>query len=216
MKKTNHNATAAFLMIITYILVQFLPVIFTFIVPGSISLYISMAFFIVGAITMFILERVFKMTFSFEKSYRNNARQIWKWGLLGLPLSLLAQYAAQIIELILFGPSPVSLNTTVILEVIRQFPIFILFVSIAGPIMEEFVFRKAIGGFLVNKIGWIGASVISSLIFAFIHLDGNYLIYGAMGLLFSYLYYKTNNLLAPIIAHVLMNTFVVVLYLFVL
>jgi len=214
MKKTNHNAKAAGFMILTYILVQFLPIIFTFFVPGSISLYISVGFFIVGAITMFIIERIYKMTYSFEKPYRNNIGKIWKWGLLGFPLSLIAQYGGSIIELMIFGQPATSTNTAILLEVIRQFPMFILFVSIAGPVMEEFVFRKAIGGFLVNKIGWIGASVISAIIFALIHFDGHYLVYGLMGLLFSYLYYRSKNLLAPIIAHVLMNTFVIVGYLF--
>jgi len=214
MKKTNHNAVAAFFMILTYILVQFLPVIFTFFISGNISLYISIGLFVIGAITMFIIERIYKMTYSFEKSYKNNAGLIWKWGLLGFPLSLIAQYGGSIIELMIFGQPSTSTNTAVILEIIRQFPIFILFVSIAGPVMEEFVFRKAIGGFLVSKIGWIGASVISAIIFALIHFDGHYLVYGFMGLLFSYLYYKSKNLLAPIIAHVLMNTFVIVSSLF--
>ena len=77
--------------------------------------------------------------------------------------------------------------------------------------MEEFVFRKVVFGFLYDIIGGTGAGVISSLLFAFLHFDGHILIYSVIGLVLSYLYFRTKNIAAPIIAHVLMNTIVILL-----
>jgi len=213
MKKMNHTSKAALLIILIYIFVQFIPLLYAQFISGTVYMYLNIGTFLFGVAAMIFVERWYKMDFHFERSLKDNIKAVLIWGVLGLFLSYIVQIAASLIETLIMGVNPTSVNTTLILEIIMQYPIFLLFVSVLGPIMEEYVFRKAIGGLLVSRIGWIGGAVISSLIFAVIHLDGHYLLYASLGLLFSYLYYKTGHLLAPIIAHVLMNTLVILLYL---
>ena len=90
----------------------------------------------------------------------------------------------------------------------KAYPLLIFMITVFAPVMEEFVFRKAIFTQLnMSRVGLYGSAVISALLFAFIHFDGHYLLYGSLGLWFSYLYYKTNNIFTPMLAHGLMNAF---------
>ncbi len=52
---------------------------------------------------------------------------------------------------------------------------------------------------------------MSSLIFAVIHFDFEHLlIYAAMGFSFAFLYVKTKRIIVPIISHIALNSFVVI------
>ena len=83
-----------------------------------------------------------------------------------------------------------------------------------APILEEIIFRRVIFGGLYQKTNFIIAALISGLIFAAVHGEFEHLlIYIAPGLVFSYIYYQTKRLLTPIIAHLLMNGFVIIIQL---
>lgn len=82
-----------------------------------------------------------------------------------------------------------------------------LFISLVGPILEEFIFRYAILNALLKKYRPGTAIVVSALIFGIIH--GNPIqIVGAffMGLLLGWVYYRTGSLIPCILMHVANNT----------
>lgn len=213
MDQNERNRKASLKIVLIFIGVQLLAPISQLLFPEGWQeqgmIFSSIVFFTLGALCMFLVEKKYAMKFSFEEPYQKQAKSVWFWGVTGVFIALITQYIAFFIESELFGIPTDSVNTQTIIEIIRQYPIFILFVGIMGPIMEEYVFRKALFGLLFERIGGIGAAVVSSLVFAFIHFDGHYLLYSSIALVFCWLYYKTKNLYAPIIAHCLMNTLVI-------
>lgn len=209
MSPIESNKKAAIHMILLFLMVQLLSGIIPILLPASLGPYTflvpSMVLFSLGAIGMFIIEKRQNMLFSFEQPFKLNKSAILIWGLAGVFIALVVQSIASIIEVNFLGSPMESENTRLLVELVRSYPLFILLIGIAGPIMEEFVFRKALFGLMYDKLGGIGAAVISSLLFAFIHFDGLLLVYSSMGLVFAWLYFKTKNIWTPIIAHCLMN-----------
>lgn len=220
MDQIQSNKKGAARIILLFVFVQLLSGIIPLYLPESTGpvgfLMPSLVLFTLGAIGMIAIEKKYLMTFPFEESFSKRKKDIIVWGIAGIFVALFAQNLASIIEVTLLGSPAESENTLMLVEVVRNYPIFILLIGVAGPIMEEFVFRKAIFGMLVEKTGGIGAAVISSLIFAFIHFDGLLLVYSSMGFVFSWLYFKTKNIWTPIIAHCLMNTIAVLANLYLL
>jgi membrane protease YdiL (CAAX protease family) len=133
------------------------------------------------------------------------------WSIIGVFMAVFAQMFAALIEQNLFGISPESENTKTFIEIAKITPIFIVVTSIIAPILEEIVFRKIIFGSFYRKFNFWIAAIFSSLVFAAVHWDFSHLlVYTAMGMTFAYLYVKTKRILVPIIAHVAMNTLVVI------
>lgn len=97
------------------------------------------------------------------------------------------------------------------MALVKSLPLLVIVVSIIGPILEEIIFRQIIFGSLYKKFNFFISALISSLIFAVVHMDFTHLlIYTAMGFTFAFLYVRTKRIIVPIFAHVAMNTFVVV------
>ncbi|EIJ79858.1 Abortive infection protein [Bacillus methanolicus PB1] len=131
------------------------------------------------------------------------------WSVGGVFMALFSQYIAANIER-LIGIEMGSENTQQIISIIESFPFVILVSSVIGPILEEIVFRKIIFGALNKRLNFFLSALISSLIFALAHSEPEHIIlYSAMGFTFAFLYVKTKRIIVPIIAHVAMNTFVV-------
>ncbi len=213
----SHKKTAL-QIILLYIFVQLATVLAGQLLPEFLPerfltegvIWSQLILFTLGASGVIYLTQKKDFSLSFEKPFKSNISEILLWGFIGFIFALFAQFAATLIEINFLGTPPDSQNTQNIIAIIKRYPYFLLLSSIAGPIMEEFVFRKAIFGMGLNKLGGIGAAVISSLMFAVIHFDGRILVYSTMGLVFSWLYFKTKNIWTPIIAHCLMNTVAVV------
>ncbi|MDP8216375.1 MAG: type II CAAX endopeptidase family protein [Candidatus Kaelpia imicola] len=87
-----------------------------------------------------------------------------------------------------------------------------LFVILIGPFVEELFFRGLLYTVLKKSIGGLQALVISSLLFAFLHMNiiGFFPIL-ALAFLFVYLYEKTGSLWCSIFVHVLHNGFILLL-----
>jgi membrane protease YdiL (CAAX protease family) len=133
------------------------------------------------------------------------------WSFLGFFMALIGQAIAAQIQLQLFGIEPGSENTQQIMGFVNAAPIMIFAITIAGPILEEIIFRKIIFGSLYKRFNFAVGLIISSLLFAVVHQDFKHLlIYFVMGGIFAFLYVKTNRIIVPIIAHVAMNSFVVI------
>lgn len=132
------------------------------------------------------------------------------WGIMGFFLVLIGQSIGVQIEVTL-GVDMGSENTEAIMNVTKVAPIMILATVIFGPVLEELIFRRVIFGSLIQKYNFWISALVSAIFFAAIHLDFTHiLLYTICGLIFSFLYYKTKRLLAPIIAHICLNGFLTV------
>lgn len=107
-----------------------------------------------------------------------------------------------------------STNEESIRFVLKNFPyLTIVSITILSPCIEELVFRKSFREIFQNKLVYL---CTSGLIFGALHVllspinsivDYLYLIpYCSMGIAFSYMYYKTDNIMVPITMHIVHNT----------
>lgn len=203
---------SAITILITYVIAQTLPALLGIVVPGnaktSVIIYSTIACFIIGSLVMILLNKKFPIKNSLTIQPSVSKGQVLSWGFIGMFLAIFVQITANLIEQAVLKIPAGSANTQYIIEIINKYPLFLITGAVFAPILEEFVFRKVIFGFFYDLTGVVGAAVISSLLFAFIHMDGHILLYSAMGFVFCFLYVKTKNIATPIIAHMLMNTLV--------
>ncbi|MFC7372433.1 CPBP family intramembrane glutamic endopeptidase [Fictibacillus iocasae] len=131
------------------------------------------------------------------------------WAIGGVFMAYAAQIIAITIETKVLGIPAGSQNTKDLVKITQYTPYFMIVAALIGPILEEIVFRKILFGRLYGRFGFFLSALISSLVFAAVHMDFTHLlIYTAIGFTFAYLYVKTKRLLVPIIAHMTMNTLV--------
>lgn len=83
---------------------------------------------------------------------------------------------------------------------------FVLFAVVIAPVAEEFIFRGMLFPLAKQqgrpKLAWVGVS----LLFAFIHFDAAiFLPLFVLALILTWLYQKTDCLLAPVLVHSLFN-----------
>lgn len=136
------------------------------------------------------------------------------WAMIGVPLAFTAQIIAVYIEQ-LIGIQPESANTENLMAISEQAISMVLVIAIFGPILEEIIFRKIIFGSLYKRFNFFISALLSSIIFGIAHWEFEHLIlYAAMGFTFAFLYVQTNRILVPIIAHMAMNSFVVIMQFF--
>ncbi len=116
------------------------------------------------------------------------------------------------------GVQPVPSNLALVEEAGQRWPLFLLlFAVVLAPAYEELLFRRVLfGRFLAAGRPWLGM-VLSSVAFALVHevpgLSGNpplavlqlWLVYGGMGAVFAWVYWRTGTLWAPVAAHALNN-----------
>ncbi len=207
----------SFLSIFCYGLIFISPLIL-----ASIGLVKSTSELITATAVMYILGAVVLAIFYFKQREplaiesavkKPSAPKIVIYGLVGIFVALILQSIAVMLESVLFGKATPSENTQNIIQMIMEAPAFILATTVAGPIMEEFVFRRSILGIISRYSNfWVGA-VISSLLFAFAHNDGHLLIYFFLGFFFSLEYKATGRIWTSMITHVGMNTLVVLVQL---
>lgn len=124
----------------------------------------------------------------------------------------------------LMGQEPTTaVNQIVIMQALRSDGAILMAVTavIMGPIVEEFIFRKAIFGFFKKDITGL---IVSTLLFGSIHLLSepnltsaliNGTSYFLMGGVFGFIYLKSGkNIFAPILVHMLSNLIAIVAIIF--
>ncbi|HJE18935.1 MAG TPA: CPBP family intramembrane metalloprotease [Aliicoccus persicus] len=143
------------------------------------------------------------------------------WVIGGVFLAMFAQAIMSFINISLLNQPVESENTSAIMDIIGQAPYMILIVAIFGPIIEEFVFRRAIFGEIYEIMPgpkWVAffiAATISGLIFGLAHLDFTHMIvYLGMSYTFSFLYVITGRIMVPVLVHMLMNALVITVQMF--
>jgi membrane protease YdiL (CAAX protease family) len=83
---------------------------------------------------------------------------------------------------------------------------------LAAPVAEETFFRGFIFRGLIRRLNVWGAALVSGLLFGAAHISGAdsaglIIPFGAIGILFAWVYYRTGSLWAPMAAHFLFNLF---------
>lgn len=135
------------------------------------------------------------------------------WGLLGFLLLLVGQSLAAMIE-IAIGIKPGSENTMGLVRIAEAVPLTILAVVLFGPVLEELVFRRVIFGSLNQTTNFWIATFISALVFGLVHMEFTHLLlYFTTGLILAFLYQRTKRIITPIIAHILLNGYVMLIQL---
>ncbi len=90
--------------------------------------------------------------------------------------------------------------------------ILFITVSILAPLCEEILFRGFLFRFLITKYNFISASMISTLLFAGLHLDPNSSVQlFALGFIFTILTAKYQSIVPSIITHGLWNGFTLII-----
>lgn len=221
------NWVVALLIFITYVLFQITSILLA---PELILYFSSKGFIEVDAVskgyawTLFITQGISMLIISMMLA--NNKRFIpvfsgggtgilgaLLWGVIGFFLAMAGQILGAAIESI-FGVTIGSENTEVLSNIAKNAPIIIFPMVLFAPFLEEVVFRRIIFGGLVIRTNFILAAFISAIIFALVHGEPQHiLMYLLPGLAFAFVYYRTKRLLAPITAHLLMNSYVTILQL---
>ncbi|TDL31203.1 CPBP family intramembrane metalloprotease [Jeotgalibacillus sp. S-D1] len=169
--------------------------------------WIFFSFFATLLLTLFLLyRRKGALDLPGEKA---NTGMVVVWSIAGIFLAFASQMIAVLIETMI-GIEPGSDNTADIISLLSYVPAASFAIAIFGPILEEIVFRGVIFGWFYRRYNFFISGMLSALIFAAIHLDFTHiLIYTAMGFAFAFLYAKTKRIIVPIIAHISINSFVV-------
>lgn len=147
---------------------------------------------------------------SFFSNYKDKLplSQTILWGALGFVLVLAGQMIGSMIETLL-GIEGGSDNTASLLNIVTAVPVAAISIALFGPILEELVFRRVIFGSLKQVTSFWLSALVSAMFFALLHNDIEHiLLYAITGFILAFLYNKTGRILAPMIAHVLLNTFV--------
>lgn len=156
----------------------------------------------------------------------NKSKKYLQAGLIGVLLIYAGNIIGNIVTILLealFQERVIeSLNQMSIVNILQsRYAIIIVFtVVVMGPLVEEIIFRKTIFSFFKNKKA---AIIVSSLAFGLIHVIGETSIqtmlitlipYLIPGLIFGYIYAKNDeNIMVPLISHVILNAVSVILIL---
>jgi membrane protease YdiL (CAAX protease family) len=125
-----------------------------------------------------------------------------------IPLIALGLQIGVTLPMIQWLPYPAELIEA--MEIFNQSSWFIGFITLAivAPVIEEFIFRGIILDGLLKRYSPTFAILMSSLLFAFVHLNPWQFISAMnIGILSGWLYYRTRNLWLPIFVHVVNNSF---------
>ncbi|MBR1521757.1 MAG: CPBP family intramembrane metalloprotease [Bacteroidaceae bacterium] len=131
----------------------------------------------------------------------------WSWGAVSIVAAFAGIFALDIAEEMLDLPNLMEDTFTDMSNSVMG----ALGIGLLGPIIEEFIFREGIEGYMlrngVNK--WV-AIVGSALAFGIIHLNPAQVPFAAaMGIILGVIYYKTGNIVITSILHILNNSIAV-------
>lgn len=178
------------------------------------------AAFLIGTVLVILLGGMHHNKNAIEQGQQADIPVTIVWIIGGVVLAYASQVIAGLVNVYVFGNPLESQNTNEIMGMIETMPLMILIVVILGPIIEEYVFRRAIFAEVYTLfpmhnawykvLAFLVAGLVSGLIFAVAHLDFTHiLIYLAMSYTFSFLYVMSGRLLVPVLVHMIMNGLVV-------
>lgn len=179
-------------------------------IPAVFAQFLSLLFAIIILTILFKLYKKDSLNSLFKKGFR----------IKHLPIFILVAFLIRLPILpLLFGL--LNNNSDKVLE--SQWPtqsvaggiasrieyiILIINVVILTPLLEEVFHRGIVFNYLKNKFSPVLTILFSGFLFALVH--GNILLIASSfipGLIFSYIYYKTDDIKYPILLHSLVNLF---------
>jgi len=174
-------------------------------------------------LVLFLLykDKIIKDFKSYFKRFMNNFEESFKYYFIGVIIMMVSNL---IINFVI--TDAIAGNEEAVRDMIDVVPLYMFFsVSLYAPFVEELIFRHSIKDMVLcyghNKITRGIYIFLSGFIFALMHILGNatslidyiYLIpYMSLGIAFSSLYSKTDNIFSTIMMHCLHNTFTICLY----
>jgi uncharacterized protein len=134
------------------------------------------------------------------------------WNTLGLGCGLLlAAYVAILLHNLALMALGVDTQGEAILKALAELdsPVWLFIVGIVvAPVVEEIFFRGFLFQGFRQQYGWVKSMLLSSVIFAFAHLDLASLIPTfILGGVLAYVYHKSNSVWPGILLHFLVNAF---------
>lgn len=182
----------------------------------EISLTWMSASAIIAVLLLWFMNSNIKNPTRLEKQTKEPWVYVIFWCIAGIFLAMFGQIIAGLINTYILNQPMESGNTQNLMKIAQQSHILIIYIVLAGPILEELIFRKLIFGEIYNMIktpkwlSFIVAVLVSSFVFSLAHSDPEHtLIYVVMGTVFSGLYVLTKRIIVPIVAHMGMNGIVV-------
>lgn len=158
---------------------------------------------------------------NFVKDFWKNFEEAFKYYFIGAIIMVVSNLIITI-----FISDAVAGNEEAVREMIDSVPLYMIFsVSIYAPFIEELIFRHSIKDSVMcfgnSKLLKYTYVFISGFVFALMHILGQatsildyvYIVpYMSLGVAFSLLYSKTDNIFSSISMHCLHNTFTIILY----
>lgn len=208
---------------IIFLLLLFSSIFFAFfnINPDSISdkkyvLYFTCSNFILLGIFVWIYRKtLINDAKSFFGNFNKNIDISLKYWVIGFAI----MYVSNLFITFVLNKT-IAGNEEAVRNYIDILPLFMIFDTVIyAPVAEELAFRKSIKDAISNK--WLYV-IISGALFGMLHIinyievisDLIYLIpYGALGISFALLYYKTDNIFSTITMHAMHNFMAIVIYL---
>lgn len=171
-----------------------------------------------GLILMVYQKELTTYYYDFKKNGRRYIDETIRYWYLGLVIMIISN-----IFINALNPNEIAQNEQAVRELLGIIPLYMIFTTtIYAPLTEEIICRQIVRDIIPQKWFFI---IASALIFGGAHVlsslqtywDLLYIIpYGALGGIFAYIYYKTNNLFTSITIHALHNTILITLYLLIL
>jgi uncharacterized protein len=201
-------------IIISYIIAQFASVIIYPFLLWRLPTHDDFSLIMISTTISFIIGLILTLGVikdEWDQFKKGSLAQSLIYAVLGFVVTMIGQF---LISSIFFYLDVGGLNTETeqdMVKISEHNLAFLVVPVLIGPILEEFVFRYAILGSLMKRMKTVYAVLLSSLLFSVMHLHfnlTNLAIYAFCGIVFSFIYIQTKNILTPIIAHVLMNAFV--------
>jgi membrane protease YdiL (CAAX protease family) len=127
----------------------------------------------------------------------------WRWGMAGAGLFAVLASAGAVV-LVLMGIDPLALIHTPLPPTMIEKALFIVVGGIIAPIAEELLFRGFIYTYC-RRWGILAALILSTAVFAALHLPGLPLTQIVGGLAFALAYEVSGSLIAAILIHSLGN-----------
>lgn len=163
--------------------------------------WLSIAVILSGVLTIAVLALLKMIDW---KSVLNMKMIDWKWGFFGIVAAIAGIFVLDIAEEMMDLPNLMEDTFTNMSNSI----VGALCIGVVGPIIEEFIFREGVEGYMlrngVNK--WV-AIIGSALAFGIIHLNPAQVPFAAaMGIILGILYYKSGNIVLTSILHILNNS----------
>ncbi len=189
------------------------------------KLIYSLVMIVICLIEMILFSLIFnkEIKSSTKKNLKKDLKYHLKFWLIGLVLMILFNI---VINMILFKGSTAT-NEDLNRKFLSTYPIYSIFSLIFyAPFCEELIFRATLKKGFKNIILF---SLISALLFGGIHVLESvftasslkvfinqllYILpYGTLGFCFAYAYFKTDNINADILTHIIHNLFVLIIVL---